>query len=286
MYKLRENLNSKNFGKFMHISIASNKDGLGVKLFSLTKFEFSQKYNKSKKFQKISPEEEYTEENKVDAPSPTLEPIDLDTFNKYSYEVLRDLYIKAEGSLQNNTYSFNNFVNSNFFGQNPLYLASKSVPVKYLYSNIELSGVALLTLISFLNWYSIIFPSMYLFNYLLPVNLFAISRYYWKIRFLDTFIYQVCLIDEQNVKLTYINGEIEILTIKNIYLTNKMRDNLVLHDPDKPQPNKNIVPLEVRVNGKKDAFIILQSNSKFNNFVELELLIAVLHKNTFKIRFS
>lgn len=206
--------------------------------------------------------------------------------NKYSYPQIRDLVTKVSGGIENNTYTFKNKLPSNFFGQNLLYLSSSTIPYKYLANNVEFSGVLTLSIISVLNWNSLIFPSQYLFNYLFLCTVFAYSKLVWRFRFLGSFIYQVLILDEEYLKVTYINGEIDVVPIKNIYLSNKMRDLLVLQEDSKSnsQPIQQYVPIEVRVNGRKDALILLQNTVKFNTFVELEPLLAVLQRETRRIR--
>jgi hypothetical protein len=224
--------------------------------------------------------------NEISSENKTISPdiMDFHLQNKYSYSQMRHLMVKIDGSIEQNTYTYKNKLTPNFFGQNLLYFSSSTIPYKYLSSNVEFSGVITLSIISILNWYSLIFPSQYLFNYLILTTALAYSKLIWRLRFINSFIYQVSLLDEENLKLTYINGEIEVVPIKNIYLSNKMRDLLVLQDNTNSQPIKQFLPLEVRVNGRKDSLIILQNSVKFITHVELEPLLAVLHKETRKIK--
>jgi hypothetical protein len=307
MYKLRGNLNFRklekiNFNQVLGLgknifTLNISNDNLNVNFMKFKKSRFSEKSEKKSDSgnetfatkQEFGIEEEKNQTNskndiKSDDKNFSPDLMDSQLQNIYSYSKIRDLMIKIDGSIQNNTYSYKNQLTPNFFGQNLLYFSSSTIPYKYLSSNVEFSGVLTISIISLLNWYSLIFPSQYLFNYLIIATAFAYSKLIWRLRFIDTFIYQVCILDEENLKLTYINGEIEIVPIKNIYLSNKMRDLLILHDESKSQPNKQFLPIEVRVNGRKDALIILQNSVKFNTWVEMEPLLAVLHKETRKIK--
>jgi hypothetical protein len=199
---------------------------------------------------------------------------------KYSFIKLKQIMEEVDVSVIDGRYKLKEIPNSNFFGEVLLYFSPNSFLKSNLLSNIEFSALGTISIITLLNYFSILFPSKYIFNSLLITNLFALSKFIWRNSYLGNIVYKITLISLDTVKITYFNGKSETIPINRINLTSKMSESLQLWDENKKSLQTQIIPLEIRINGKKNGLIMLSNNPSHIFYSDLKVLMAVLNKNT------
>ncbi len=203
---------------------------------------------------------------------------------RYSIQILKKIMMEIESiasSNRSNSYQIREvkFLVPNNMKTISIYRARASIPHQYLKSNIEIPGVMTMTLITALNYFNLIFPSLYLFPYLCLVTFASYTKLLWRHQYLESVIYEINLLSEISVLITYINGHSEEVLIEKIAITSKMRDMLILSEKKPPGRNTN-TPVEIRINGKKSAFLLLNEENDQGQIVNLELLMAIVTKNT------
>lgn len=123
----------------------------------------------------------------------------------------------------NNTFSIIYPLNFNFFGQTLLYLSP--IPInKAKNTNLENSGVVTLSAITIMNYYELIFPSLYLFPYFTLITSLTFLYKYFSLT--NKIIYNIILVDNHTVKVSFFDGKSELVPIKNIFMTSHSIDRL------------------------------------------------------------
>jgi len=237
----------------------------------------------------VKPTNETKEEpksNQIPTPASNLKLI-----SQLSRWDLKDLILNNKNEIKNNKFFIRSLPDPNKFGEALLYKSPISLLHKCSKISLEYSGFATISLVTILNYYGLLFPSAYLFPYLVLLSLTAAIKHLTQ-KNVEKYIYEITLLNEHQVKITYINGYSNIVDIKNIYLSQENVD-VLLGSENLPknytpeQISKTPLALSLRI-GQEKAFLLLRQssiieNSHFRSFCEIKLLLGILDKEVKKL---
>lgn len=285
-----------------------------VKLVKLDCFAFS-KYNNNKSFlnrnlknkEKIDSKEndisnnnnninnkknEGNKENINEEPeSPFNEVINMDR-NKF-----KEYLTITESEIQNYIFTIPNLPDENNFGEVLIYTAPHSVLISE--RTPEITGALFLSGITTLNYFGLIFPYAYVFPYLSLITFYTIYRYFKKSYITKNFIQSISIINEQEIRITFITGEEIITDIKNIHFVSSFVDQIIsspsLAKAKNIEPSQFGFAIPVTINSNniyRNAVITIKkgtlrgdSKAPGSNWslTNLNLLIGILNRKTRKL---
>lgn len=149
--------------------------------------------------------------------------------DKYSVKNLtsieiNELITEIENKIENNYLLIRNTPVSNYFGEVPLYVAPiESFTRK---QNCEKSGLALLSTITAFNYMGLLYPP-FLFPYFALLSLTALFKITTK-GGQKSQIILMTMVNDKKVRCMYLNGQEEIVDVKNIIYDQKDRLNNML----------------------------------------------------------
>jgi hypothetical protein len=207
-------------------------------------------------------------------------PIPLKRFNSY---LMKKLMIAIEEeSYKTKIYTVKKpkVLLPNNFKSIQVYLVSLDDFKKISNSKLEFQGILLLSIVSFFNYHSLIFPSIYLFPYLALLTFTAYYKYFnWKLN-LKRVVYKLNLVDHKSVLLSFIDGSSDLVEIQQISLSRRTREVLILVSEDSMA---SISTLEVKISNNNDyyyAYFLLNETEKLGELVDIELLMAIVCQHT------
>lgn len=211
---------------------------------------------------------------------------------KLSKWELKDLILDNKNDIKNNKFFIRSLPDPNKFGEALLFKSPLSLLHKYSKNSLEYSGYATISLVTVLNYFGLIFPSTYLFPYLALMSLTCLMKNYAKNN-MGQYVYQITLLNEHQVRVTYVSGRSELVDIKNIYLSQDNVDVLLGSDnvPKNYTPEqiaKTPLVLSLRIGQNKTYMLIRQAslidvNLQFLSFFEAKLLLGILDKDVKKL---
>jgi hypothetical protein len=195
-----------------------------------------------------------------------------------------------------------NFVPSpNYFGEIPIFIAPNDFFTKR--SNVEISGLTLLSSITVLNYLGVIYPPS-LFYYFSCLTLTAAFKLITK-GGQENQIILMTLIDEKNVRIVYLTGKEEVVPIKNIvYQTDDMFNRQLLDKEDnnqfrqlKENPRRNdikrMLGISLMINNKRKMMVLRNNVFSRKNavndmlaFADISMLMGIVNKKTKRVNFN
>lgn len=196
-----------------------------------------------------------------------------------NFAKLMEIYNKVDSQVIDNLYKLDRVPDPNSFGEAVIYyMPHSSIPI-FIRGNHEFTSLPFLILISFLSHLGIGF------------NLLKGIHIYWDwlifitiLRSLQPFtnmsLYQINLLNEKQVKFTYINGRSEIIDIKDIELSEK---NYLKFKYENPKATAFDIILNTKKDGKnKEVYLRFKALNEVC-FVDLDILVPIINKNIYEL---
>lgn len=207
---------------------------------------------------------------------------------------LKQLITSTEENIFNYSLNVNALPDNNHFGEVALFISPPNTLNKD--QGLEYSGVLFTTGLTALNYFGLIFPYSYVFPYLCLLSLNCIINLLRRRNLYKDNIYQISLINEHEVRVTFITGESIVVDIKNIYISSQYLDRINAFETVGNQSNSNINQMygfliPIVINSSRQCRFELRSNAFGTNgqaanqlsLTNLPLLFGILNRKTRKL---
>lgn len=193
----------------------------------------------------------------------------------------------SEKQINNGTFILPKHPQSSYMGESLIYISPLGLFSKL--KNIELPGALSISAVTAMNYMGVLFANYYVFPYFMVLTIVSWYRYISQKYINKRNIYQVTLLNENQVKIYYWNGKQEVLNIKDIFINPDYIDKIALLEKKAGLNRTIFIPLRIKMDNygviylKYGGFNAKEKSQSTLSYCELDLLLGLFNKKTKKI---